>query len=52
MAMKVTEAMITHVRRESEMGGYEAAVAAADQVQNTYAAIAQLIGCGLEVRRR
>jgi selenocysteine lyase/cysteine desulfurase len=41
----VTEAMIAHLRRESEMGGYEAAAAAADQVENTYRAIARLIGC-------
>jgi cysteine desulfurase/selenocysteine lyase len=42
---QVTEAMVTHLRRESDMGGYEAAAAATDQVEHTYDAIAQLIGC-------
>ena len=42
---QVTEAVIAHLRREAEMGGYEAAEAAAEQVANTYAAIARLIGC-------
>jgi cysteine desulfurase/selenocysteine lyase len=41
---QVTDAVIAHLRRESEMGGYEAADAAADQVANTYTAIARLIG--------
>jgi len=41
---QVTEAVIAHLRKESEMGGYEAADAAADQVEQTYAAIARLIG--------
>src|SRR5882757_7732040 len=42
---QVTEAVIAHLRRESELGGYEAASAAADHVDRTYAAIAELIGC-------
>jgi len=46
--VQVTEAMIAHLRREAEMGGYEAAAAAADQVQHTYAAIARLIGCAVD----
>ena len=41
---QVTDAVIAHLRRESEMGGYEAAEAAADQVEHTYGAIAQLVG--------
>jgi cysteine desulfurase / selenocysteine lyase len=41
---QVTDAVIGHLRRESEMGGYEAAAAAADQVEHTYTAIARLIG--------
>ena len=41
---QVTEAVIAHLRREAELGGYEAADAAADQVEHTYAAIARLIG--------
>lgn len=41
----VTEAAIEHLRREAEMGGYEAAAAAAEQIERTYGAIAELIGC-------
>jgi cysteine desulfurase / selenocysteine lyase len=41
---QVTDATIAHLRREAEMGGYEAAAAAADQIDSTYAAIARLIG--------
>jgi cysteine desulfurase/selenocysteine lyase len=42
---QVTEAVIAHLRREAESGGYEAADAAAEQVQATYTAIGRLIGC-------
>ena len=42
--IQVTDAVIAHLQRESEMGGYEAADAAADQVEHTYAAIARLLG--------
>ena len=45
---QVTDAVIAHLRREAEIGGYEAAEAAADQVERTYAAIAQLIGCRVD----
>jgi cysteine desulfurase / selenocysteine lyase len=45
---QVTEAVITHLRREAELGGYEAAEAAAEQIQATYPAIARLIGCEVE----
>jgi selenocysteine lyase/cysteine desulfurase len=45
---QVTDAVIAHLRRESEMGGYEAAAAAADQVDHTYQAIARLIGCATD----
>jgi cysteine desulfurase / selenocysteine lyase len=41
----VTEAVIAHLRLEAEMGGYEAADAAHDQVEAVYAAVARLIGC-------
>jgi cysteine desulfurase / selenocysteine lyase len=41
---QVTDAVIAHLRRESHMGGYEAAEAAAGQVEHTYSAIARLIG--------
>jgi selenocysteine lyase/cysteine desulfurase len=42
--VQVTDAVIAHLRRESEMGGYEAAEAAREQVQRTYSAIAELVG--------
>jgi cysteine desulfurase / selenocysteine lyase len=41
---QVTDAVVAHLRREAEIGGYEAAESAADQVEHTYAAIARLIG--------
>ena len=41
---QVTDAVIGHLRREESMGGYEAAAAAATQVDNTYAAISRLLG--------
>ena len=46
--IQVTESMVAHLYRESEMGGYEAASAAAEQVEHTYAAIARLLGCGTD----
>lgn len=42
---QVTKAMIDHLHLEAEIGGYEAAAAAGDQVEATYTAIAGLIGC-------
>jgi selenocysteine lyase/cysteine desulfurase len=42
---QVTEAVIAHLRREAESGGYEAADAAHDQVEAVYHGIARLIGC-------
>ena len=44
----VTEAVIAHLRLEAEIGGYEAAAVAAEQVQATYRAIARLIGCEVD----
>jgi selenocysteine lyase/cysteine desulfurase len=44
--VQVTDAVIAHLRRESDIGGYEAAEAAADQVDHTYHAIATMIGAG------
>lgn len=45
---QVTEAVIAHLRLEAEIGGYEAAAAAAEQVQGTYRAVARLIGCEMD----
>lgn len=42
---QVTEAVVAHLRREAELGGYEAADAAAEHIEATYPAIARLIGC-------
>jgi cysteine desulfurase/selenocysteine lyase len=41
----VTDAVIEHLRLEARIGGYEAADAAAAAVDNTYAAVAGLLGC-------
>ena len=40
----VLEATIAHLRLEAEIGGYEAHDRAADRIERTYAAIAELIG--------
>jgi len=45
---QVTEAVIAHLRREADIGGYEAAAAAGEQVEATYTAIARLIGCAVD----
>ena len=42
---QVTDAVIAHLHREAEIGGYEAAAEAHEQVEHSYDAIARLIGC-------
>ncbi|MGH3769011.1 MAG: aminotransferase class V-fold PLP-dependent enzyme [Pseudonocardiaceae bacterium] len=46
--LQVTESVIAHLRREADMGGYEAAAAATGQIEQTYRAIARLIGCEVD----
>jgi cysteine desulfurase/selenocysteine lyase len=41
----VLEAVLSHLRRESEIGGYEAEDEAADRLDAAYDSIARLIGC-------
>ncbi|WP_350349045.1 aminotransferase class V-fold PLP-dependent enzyme [Agromyces sp. G08B096] len=42
---QVTDAVIDHLRRESEIGGYEAAAEASPRIERAYDEIAALIGC-------
>lgn len=42
----VLDAVVGHLQLESQIGGYEAAEAAAPQVERTYASIAELVGAG------
>lgn len=44
----VLDALYGHLQLEAEIGGYEAADAAADQHRHTYEAIATLLGCETE----
>ena len=44
MPIPVVHAIETHLRRESELGGYEAADAARDAIEGTYDAVAALVG--------
>ena len=44
LAQPTLDAMTAHLRREAEIGGYEAAAEAQDAVAATYAAIATLVG--------
>jgi cysteine desulfurase / selenocysteine lyase len=41
---QVIDAVVGHLRREAEIGGYEAAAERKDQSEHTYDALAQLIG--------
>jgi selenocysteine lyase/cysteine desulfurase len=45
MPQPVLDACINHLQREAHIGGYEAADEAHDALENTYAAIAQMLGC-------
>lgn len=45
---EVTKAVIAHLRREAEIGGHEAAEAAAGQIESTYTAIARLLNCATD----
>ena len=42
----VVEAVISHLRREAEIGGYEAAEEAEERLEHCYGALADLLGCG------
>lgn len=44
----VDQAVAAHLRREQEIGGYEAAAEAAEEVENTYRALAELINASPE----
>jgi cysteine desulfurase/selenocysteine lyase len=44
----VTEALIAHLQREAEIGGYEAAEEADEKLEHCYDAIAQLLNCRRE----
>jgi selenocysteine lyase/cysteine desulfurase len=41
---QVHDAVVDHLRREAEIGGYEAAAEHADRLAHTYDALARLIG--------
>src|SRR5262249_35086114 len=42
----VVDALVEHTRREGAIGGYEAAAEALEKVEQTYDALAALLGCG------
>ena len=48
MPTPVSEAVIGHLRRESEIGGYEAAAEAAPRIAHCYATVADLLNCKAE----
>ena len=48
MPQPVLDAVVTHLRREAEIGGYEAAREADGAIENSYDAIAALLNCRRE----
>jgi cysteine desulfurase/selenocysteine lyase len=42
----VLDAVIDHLQREAEIGGYEAYAEREDRIEHTYDALARLIGAG------
>ena len=48
MTSQALDAVTTHLRLESEIGGYEAADAARGAFENTYAALATFLNCGTD----
>ena len=46
MPAPVLQAQLRHLRREADLGGYEAAAAVNDQLEATYDSIAQLLNAG------
>src|SRR3546814_9923251 len=44
----VVEAQIAHLRREAEIGGYEAAAEADERREGVYRSIARLLNCGAD----
>jgi selenocysteine lyase/cysteine desulfurase len=45
MPTRVVDTVVSYLQREAVMGGYEAAEAAADEIDGVYHAIASLLGC-------
>ena len=43
--LPVLDAQVQHLQREAEIGGYEAAAEASDDLRDTYTAISRMLGC-------
>lgn len=48
MPSPVVEAQIAHLRREAEIGGYEAKAEAAERLEAVYGSIGRLLNCGAD----